>query len=71
MRRSCSDSPLTASQMDGVFGSDSQHRVPPSNISRLRTLHGPIRSLIMSNLALVQPWILASSPQVGLPKEIG
>ena len=23
MRRSCSDSPLTASQMDGVFGSDS------------------------------------------------
>jgi hypothetical protein len=22
MRRSCSDSPLTASQMDGVFGSD-------------------------------------------------
>jgi len=24
MHRSCSDSPLTASQMDGVFGSDSQ-----------------------------------------------
>ena len=24
MRRSCSDSPVTASQMDGVFGSDTQ-----------------------------------------------
>ena len=28
MRRSCSDSPMTASQMDGVFGSDKPQKLP-------------------------------------------
>jgi hypothetical protein len=40
MRRSCSDSPLTASDMDGVFGSDKGYERHSPTLFRLRSRNG-------------------------------